>query len=248
MNRLIVLVLILAGCAAPEAEKKRPADDLIGRPPPPSEDPFYFVAMEKAVRVDTTGTVEPDPVEPDSVQPDPVDPNTEVTKTTDPPVSAVNLAEFESRERELRLREAELSRREAEVESKYAELAKREFEVEKRNESVRADLLARESGIASALEEVEALRREVEASRKAPPKAKYSGYQCMSCVSVCPIVDGRAVCQGEDDMVCGWGVHDSKETASKAAVAECRGALDLMESGSEYREIRGNCPAATCSP
>lgn len=244
MNRLIVLVLILAGCAAPEAEKKRPADDLIGRPPPPSEDPFYFVAMEKAVRVDTTGTVEPDPVDPDPVNASSVD----VTKTVESEVSAADIAKFESRERELRLREAELSRREAEVESKYAELATREFELEKKNESVRAELQARESGIVSAREEVEALRREVEAARKAPPKPKPSGYQCMSCVSVCPVVDGRAVCHGEDDMVCGWGVHDSKETASKAAVAECRGALDLMESGKEYREIRGNCPAATCSP
>lgn len=98
---------------------------------------------------------------------------------------------------------------------------------------------------------VETTRAEPEATeRKLPPKPEAGkGVRCFSCVRICPIeTAGRgADCSGDErDVICGWGVHETKADASRLARAECDGALDMARRMKTWSRIDGECPAATC--
>lgn len=85
--------------------------------------------------------------------------------------------------------------------------------------------------------------REAE-SGTAPPAGK---NRCHACVRICPMRDGGgAECEGERDVICGWGVHADPEMARQLARAECNGALEMAREMDQWSRIEGECPPAEC--
>ncbi len=254
MRRLFVGITAIAlGCGTPKAPV--PAEDLIGRPPPPSEDPFFFVAMEKAIPVETSGRVEPV--------------KTEVIEDVPDAKTRLSPDGFEDRERSLidrekrvvvaeqRLVEAEQRFAAAQLRFKETEqqslsmLNRRETELNEREAFIRADFdrLGQERAelttMRIALESRPTAETAKKVEKKPEPKIE-GGYQCMSCVAICEVVNGKQVCPEREDLICGWGTHTDRNIAGKLAEAECAGALKLTANMQTYGKIEGDCPRASC--
>lgn len=101
----------------------------------------------------------------------------------------------------------------------------------------------------------------VEASEAEPPAEEREerppsgpeAVRCFSCVRICPIGESprgesSADCGAESrrDVICGWGVHEERETAEELARAECDGALDMAREMKTWSRIEGACPSAKC--
>ncbi|MEZ4461054.1 MAG: hypothetical protein R3E66_15285 [bacterium] len=89
------------------------------------------------------------------------------------------------------------------------------------------------------------LRAEATVPDRVPDRSPPSA-QCFSCVEICNVEGGQTRCEGREDIICGWGVHPERETASRLATAECDGALDVARESTRYARIEGSCPVATC--
>jgi len=223
-------VLVIAfglGCSAPKPTPT--SEGLVGRPPPPSEDPFYFVAMERAVQVESSGVVEPDP------------------------------PDFSRERAEIRQKLSELEARELQIREEFERLGRERDQLAESSNSLKAS----QAAMRRERDELDELRRSLQSARAtavAPdpekvvpknleaPKPVYTEVQCVSCVSICPMIGGQMKCPREEDLVCGWGSHPDQKTASQLALAECNGALRLMEGSKVYGEIGGECPRPSCKP
>lgn len=81
-----------------------------------------------------------------------------------------------------------------------------------------------------------------------PPEIPDDRHACFSCVRICPIDDdGVARCtKDSDDLICGWGSHDTIEQARRTARAHCESSLDMARHMPNYADIDGECPPANC--
>lgn len=89
--------------------------------------------------------------------------------------------------------------------------------------------------------------------REERPPSRPDAVRCFSCVRICPIgeasrSESSAECGAESnrDVICGWGVHEERETAEELARAECDGALDMAREMKTWSRIDGACPSAKC--
>lgn len=225
-SSLALVIALGLGCSTPK--ETPPSDSLIGRPPPASEDPFYFVAMERAVPVESSGMVEADPV---------------------PDLSAER--------KEIQRRTAELEEREGQIRKEFERLGQERDQVDELSKSLSESRVALEQE-RQKLEDLRrslgtAQRETVARAEKVPSEAvtepsRIREVQCVACVSICPVINGKMTCPKEEDLVCGWGSHADGKIASELAAAECNGALRLMEGSKVYGEIGGECPRPSCKP
>lgn len=248
MRRFSLIVALVWGCGTPPAPV--PAEDLIGRPPPASEDPFFFVAMEKAIPVETSGRVEPvDAVEPEKVEDRGLEDAGERKRSLDEREARLVAAERQLAEAEQRVLEAERRFKENEQQS-ISMLKRREQDLDERERFIREDFdrLGQERAQLTALKlEIESRTSKNSTSKETKPQLqKTQGFQCMSCVAICEVVNGKQVCPEKEDLICGWGTHSDRNVASKLAEEECRGALKLTANSQTYGKIEGDCPPASC--
>jgi hypothetical protein len=218
-RRTIVLVVAVLVAACGGADTKEEPETVIGTPPSPKEDPFFFVAMPaEAVPAAATGTIGDDS-ESQEVPPGPTE-IVEQNEADDPEDTPAPTEASDSVASESETAPEETS---SVVESAKPVESPVEPRVERRVEP-----------------EVE--RPVARTERPAPDRS----VRCFSCVRICPESVSDRDCGDDYDMICGWGRSRDRSVSAEIATGECNAALDLARSGSRYSSISGSCPAATC--
>jgi DNA repair exonuclease SbcCD ATPase subunit len=207
--------------------------------------------MEKAIPVETSGRVEPvETVEPEKVDERDLREATDQTRSLEEREAKLIAAERQLADVEQRLLEAERRLRENEQQS-ISMLKRREQDLDERERFIREDFdrLGQERAQLTTLK----LEIESRASKDSTPKVetkpqpqKTQGFQCMSCVAICEVINGKQVCPEKEDLICGWGTHTDRKVASQLAEEECRGALKMTANSQTYGKIEGDCPPASC--
>ena len=74
-----------------------------------------------------------------------------------------------------------------------------------------------------------------------------SSHRCYSCVRICAQSDRSRDCSDStEDVVCGWGHSEERSDAKVLAQAQCDATLDLMRQTPQWSTIEGECPVASC--
>lgn len=245
MKRLFVIMLLAVSCGGQSKVEREASADIVGTPPTPDEDPFFYVARPPVdARADTQGTI--GDVETPSRAPKP-----EKVAEKSKPIPKIEKTGLSKAERE-RLEKLEAAARAAQRE---AEAARAELQQVKQENALA--LAKKEEAEARALElraktvqlegELEDAKRRTErlaASAQEAPKVQKSDLeQCHSCVKLCPL---KGKCADDAEIVCGWGAGKTRKSARQRATSECDGALQSMRESGAFSRIAGTCPVATC--
>lgn len=243
MKRLLVVVLLAVSCGGQSKADREASADIVGTPPTPAEDPFFYVARPpvdaKADRQGTIGDVEAPERnrEPDKV----------VEKSK--PIPKIEKSGLSKAERE-RLEKLEVAAKAAQRE---AEAARAELEQVQRENTLA--LARQEEAEARAIElraknvqlegELEDARRRAKKAESQPKSTvtKSDLAQCHACVKLCPM---KGKCADDAELVCGWGAGKTRKSARQRATSECDGALQSMRESGAFSRIAGTCPVATC--
>lgn len=224
---LVSASLATAGCTGPATRTQSELDTMIGRPPPPGEDPFFIQAIPAdAIAVDPSGNIGVDIHNP-APQPQ--------------PPGATARAEIARLEAQIQKLEAEKTR----LESARAQTARLQAQLEEAQRD-KSQLAAQ---LDAAQQRAEAAQREIESARQQPKDGQTAPLppttpQCFSCVRICPTARG---CDNTDeDVICGWGTHADAAQARQVARAQCDATLDLARQMPVWSRIDGQCPPATC--
>ncbi len=86
--------------------------------------------------------------------------------------------------------------------------------------------------------------RDTKDARTPGPTPKISSPSCFSCVKICPATETDCPNQ---DVVCGWGRAKRVATARSLALAECEASLEMVQEMPPWNGITGHCPTPTCS-
>ncbi|MFB6351617.1 MAG: hypothetical protein ABEN55_02940 [Bradymonadaceae bacterium] len=250
MESRVVYVLTIAAigglvaCGGKQTPKKSGDDEVIGKPPSETDDPFEIMRTpEDAQKAASSGYIGPEK----DGKGDQTGEDDENRKGADREKSARTSESGE---------DSPDDGAETTVSSKKAGDGKKEESSDQADTSTGASEKAApsdESGDESP-EAVRASKAEPPADqKKAHEPETDEGVQCFSCVRICPVssgsgeAGGAADCGGnERDVICGWGVHSEKASARRLATAECNGALDMARRMKTWSRIEGKCPEPTC--
>jgi len=194
-------------------------EDLIGRPPDSSDDPFASTTLPPdAVEVSASGMVgEEAPLDqmPTTPKTDPAPPATSDVAAREPAVE--ELARPVEPERD-----PVASARDEGVDGMLPR---------DRTQTPRPALVTETEP-----EDIEAI-----------PEPPGGMHRCFSCVKVCSVSDPTPDCSASaEDIICGWGTSEELPDAREMARAECDATLDMAREMPRFSRIEGECPVASC--
>lgn len=235
---LLLMLALIAGCSGPEA-KPDPSTEVLGTPPTPDEDPFFYLARPPVeAKAASKGTIG------DSESKKDVAKKAEPDTKRDVKRSSKTSKDHESDSGAVKARAAELAKARAEIEElrhEAAMAAAARDDAEARAVELRTKNLELRSDLEQAAAQRERLQKELDAA----PKVERSELaQCHSCVRLCPL---KGKCDDDAELVCGWGAGKKRKDAMLRATTECDGALDSMRTSGAFSRIEGKCPVASCT-